>query len=38
LAPLSVKCYLIYLKQTKNTKLSQFIDVFKNLVKNQERR
>ena len=35
LAPLSVKCYLIYLKQTKNTKLSQFIDVFKQLVKNK---
>ena len=28
LAPLSAKCYLIYLKQTKNAKLSQFIDVF----------
>jgi LysR family transcriptional regulator, flagellar master operon regulator len=28
LAPLSAKCYLIYLKQTKNAKLSQFIDAF----------
>lgn len=35
LAPLSVKCYLIYLKQTKNTKLGQFIDVFKQLLKNK---
>lgn len=33
LAPLSVKCYLVYLKQTKNTKLSQFIEVFTELVK-----
>ena len=33
LAPLSVKCYLIYLKQTKNTKLGQFIEVFVQRVK-----
>ena len=33
LAPLSVKCYLIYLKQTKNNKLGQFIEVFVQRVK-----
>lgn len=33
LALLSVRCYLIYLKQTKNTKIGQFIDVFKQMVK-----
>ena len=33
LAPLCVKCYLIYLKQTKSTRLGQFIEVFKQRVK-----
>jgi DNA-binding transcriptional LysR family regulator len=36
LAPLSVKCYLIYLKQTKNTGLGQFIDVFTQMIKNKK--
>ena len=36
LTSLSAKCYLIYLKQTKNTKLSQFIEVFTQLVKNKQ--
>lgn len=38
LAPLSIKCYLIYLKQTKQTKLRQFIDVFSQLVENKKGR
>ncbi len=33
LAPLCVKCHLIYLKQTKSTRLGQFIEVFKQRVK-----
>jgi DNA-binding transcriptional LysR family regulator len=33
LAPLSVKVYLIYLKHTKNIGLSQFIDVFTQMLK-----
>ncbi len=33
LAPLSVKCYLIYLKQTKNVGIGQFIDVFTQVIK-----
>jgi DNA-binding transcriptional LysR family regulator len=33
LAPLSVKCYLIYLKQTKNVGIGQFIDVFTQMIK-----
>jgi DNA-binding transcriptional LysR family regulator len=36
LAPLSVKVYLIYLKQTKNAGLVQFIDVFTQRVKNKK--
>tara|TARA_R110002153_G_scaffold124543_2_gene270889 strand:+ start:15512 stop:16360 length:849 start_codon:yes stop_codon:yes gene_type:complete len=38
LAPLSVKCYLIYLKQTKNARIGQFIDVFTQMVKNKQGR
>jgi DNA-binding transcriptional LysR family regulator len=38
LAPLSVKVYLIYLKHTKNTGLSQFIDVFTQMLKNKKGR
>ena len=36
LAPLSVKVYLIYLKQTKNAKLVQFIDVFTQMLKHKK--
>jgi len=36
LAPLSVKCYLIYLKQTKDARLKQFIDVFTRMVKSKQ--
>jgi DNA-binding transcriptional LysR family regulator len=36
LAPLSVKVYLIYLKQTKNPKLVQFIDVFTQMLKHKK--
>jgi len=36
LAPLSVKCYLIYLKQTKNARLGQFIDVFTQMIENKQ--
>jgi DNA-binding transcriptional LysR family regulator len=38
LAPLSVKCYLIYLKQTQDTRLRQFIDVFKKMRENKQGR
>jgi DNA-binding transcriptional LysR family regulator len=36
LAPLSVKCYLIYLKQAKNAGLGQFIDVFTQMLENKQ--
>jgi DNA-binding transcriptional LysR family regulator len=38
LAPLSVNVYLIYLKHTKNTALSQFIDVFTQMLKSKKGR
>jgi DNA-binding transcriptional LysR family regulator len=38
LTPLSIKCYLIYLKQTKNARLRQFIDVFTQMVENKQGR
>jgi DNA-binding transcriptional LysR family regulator len=38
LAPVSVNVYLIYLKHTKNTGLSQFIDVFTQMLKSKKGR
>lgn len=38
LAPLSVKCYLIYLKQTKNTRLKQFVAVFTQMIESKQGR
>lgn len=35
LAPLSVKCYLIYLKQTKDTRLKQFVTAFTQMIENK---
>ena len=38
LTPLSVKCYLIYLKQTKDARLKQFITVFTQMIENKQGR
>lgn len=38
LSPLTVKCYLIYLKQSKDARLKKFIEVFKGMIENQQGR
>jgi|TARA_R110000868_G_scaffold300718_5_gene561173 DNA-binding transcriptional LysR family regulator len=38
LTPLSVKCYLIYLKQTNDARIRQFIEVFTQMIENKEGR